>query len=291
MAYDVVIFGIHLTIKPIAFTLRLGTFSWDIYWYGILIATGFFLALVYGNMNAKRFGVDKDKMLDAVLITAPLAILCARIYYVIFDGVKCESIADFFGFGNSSGVAGIAIYGAIIGAFLVGGLTCYLFKISIPDIFDLAALGFLIGQCVGRWGNFVNQEAYGALTGSSWWGMESERTIAELGEGLVHPCFLYESLWCFIGFILIHKLSKKRAFSGEVFLMYCAWYGFGRGFIEILRTDSLMLGPIKVSCLLGFLASALSVTAIVIIRKKLKPEAEYVSLFSENTEGKENETD
>ena len=289
MAYDVVIFGIHLTIKPIAFTLHLGSRTWDVYWYGILIALGFMLALIYGNINAKRFGIDKDKMLDVVLITAPLAILCARIYYVIFDGVKCESIADFFGFGDSSGVAGIAIYGAIIGAFLVGGPLCYLFKIKIPDIFDLAGLGFLIGQCVGRWGNFVNQEAYGAFTNSSFWGMESQKTIAEMGEGLVHPCFLYESLWCLIGFILIHFLSKKRAFSGEVFLMYCAWYGFGRGFIELLRTDSLMLGPIKVSCLLGFLVSVASITAIVIIRRKIKPEAEYVSVFSENMEGNEDE--
>ncbi len=291
MVYDVVIFGIHLTIKPIAFTLHLGSRTWDVYWYGILIALGFMLALIYGNINAKRFGIDKDKMLDVVLITAPLAILCARIYYVIFDGVKCESIADFFGFGDSSGVAGIAIYGAIIGAFLVGGPLCYLFKIKIPDIFDLAGLGFLIGQCVGRWGNFVNQEAYGAFTNSSFWGMESQKTIAEMGEGLVHPCFLYESLWCLIGFILIHFLSKKRAFSGEVFLMYCAWYGFGRGFIELLRTDSLMLGPIKVSCLLGFLVSVASITAIVVIRRKLKPEAEYVSVFSENMEGNEDETD
>ncbi len=291
MAYDVVIFGIHLTIKPIAFTLNLGSRTWDVYWYGILIALGFMLALIYGNFNAKRFGIDKDKMLDIVLITAPLAILCARIYYVIFDGVKCESIADFFGFGESSGVAGIAIYGAIIGAFLVGGPLCYLFKIKIPDIFDLAGLGFLIGQCVGRWGNFVNQEAYGAFTNSSFWGMESQKTIAEMGEGLVHPCFLYESLWCLTGFILIHFLSKKRAFSGEVFLTYCAWYGFGRGFIELLRTDSLMLGPIKVSCLLGFLVSIASITAIVVIRRKLKPEAEYVSVFSENMEGNEDETD
>ena len=119
--------------------------------------------------------------------------------------------------------------------------------------------------------------------------MESQKTIAEMGEGLVHPCFLYESLWCLIGFILIHFLSKKRAFSGEVFLMYCAWYGFGRGFIELLRTDSLMLGPIKVSCLLGFLVSVASITAIVIIRRKIKPEAEYVSVFSENMEGNEDE--
>ncbi len=290
MTYNVTIFGIDITLKPVAFSLSLGGRQWDVYWYGILIATGFLLAIIYGIKNAKRFDIDKDKMLDVVLVAAPVAIFCARLYYVIFDGVKCESIADFFGFGESSGVAGIAIYGAVIGAFVSGGLMCKLKKIKIADMFDLGALGFLIGQGIGRWGNFVNQEAYGSFTNSTFWGMESEKTIAEMGKGLVHPCFLYESLWCITGFFLIHYLSKKRHFSGEVFLMYCAWYGFGRGFIEILRTDSLMWGNIKVSCLLAFLLCIASVTAIIVIRKKLKPEAEYVSVFSENTE-EENETD
>ncbi len=290
MVYDVTIFGITLTIKPISFTINLGSRSWDIYWYGILIALGFALAILYGFKNAERLGIDKDRMLDVVLVAAPVAILCARAYYVIFDGQKCESIADFFGFGNSSGFAGLAIYGGVIGAFVSGALMCKLRKVKITDMFDLGALGFLIGQGIGRWGNFVNQEAYGAFTGSSWWGMESQRTISEMGEGLVHPCFLYESIWCITGFFLIHFMSKKRHFSGEVALMYFAWYGFGRGFIELLRTDSLMWGPIKVSCLLGFMACIASITAIIIIRKKVKPEAEYVSVFSENME-EENETD
>ncbi len=290
MGYEVIIFGIRLYINPIAFTVGLGNRKWDIYWYGILIAVGFLLALIYGFLNSERFNIDKDRMLDVVLITTPVSIFCARLYYVIFDGEKCESISDFLGFGESSGVAGIAIYGAVIGAFVTGGILSRLFKIKFTDMFDLAALGFLIGQCIGRWGNFVNQEAYGAFTGSDFWGMQSPKTIAEMGEGLVHPCFLYESVWCLLGFIIIHFLSRKRCFSGEVFLMYTAWYGFGRGFIEILRTDSLMLGPIKVSCLLGFTVFILSLGTIVIIRKRLKPEAEYVSVFSENTE-EENETD
>ena len=289
MTYFVTIFGIDITLKPIAFSLSLFGRQWDVYWYGILIATGFFLAIVYGWTNAKRFGIDKDKMLDVVLVAAPVAIFCARLYYVIFDGVKCESIADFFGFGSTSGVAGIAIYGAVIGAFVSGGIMCKLKKIKITDMFDLAALGFLIGQGIGRWGNFVNQEAYGSFTNSDFWGMQSNKTIADMGVGLVHPCFLYESIWCILGFFIIHQLSKKRNFSGEVFLMYCAWYGFGRGFIEILRTDSLMWGNIKISCLLAFLLCAASVTAIIVIRNKMKPEKEYVSVFIENMEG-ENET-
>ena len=282
MTYDVIIFGLRITVSPIAFTVNLGFKTWDIYWYGILLATGFFLAILYAMFNAERFNINKDRMLDVVLITTPISILCARIYYVIFDGEKCESIKDFFGFGENSGVAGIAIYGAVIGAFLAGSILCYLFKIKIADMFDLTALGFLIGQCVGRWGNFVNQEAYGSFTHSSFWGMQSQRTVAEMGEGLVHPCFLYESLWCLIGFLIIHFLSKKRHFSGEVFLMYCAWYGFGRGFIEILRTDSLMLGNLKVSSVLGFSVFIASTIALIIIRNKIKPQEEYVSVFSEN---------
>ncbi len=288
--YDVTIFGIDITINPVAFSISLFGNKWDVYWYGIIIATGFLLAIIYGAYNAKRFNIDKEKMLDVVLVAAPVSLVCARLYYVIFDGVKVTSFADLVGFGSSSGVAGIAIYGAVIGAFVSGALMCKLKKIKIADMFDLGALGFLIGQGIGRWGNFVNQEAYGSFTGSSFWGMESDRTISEMGKGLVHPCFLYESLWCILGFVLIHILSKKRNFSGEMFLMYCAWYGFGRGFIEILRTDSLMLGSIKVSCLLAFLLCVASVCAIIIIRRKLKPEAEYVSVFSENMED-ENETD
>jgi phosphatidylglycerol:prolipoprotein diacylglycerol transferase len=284
MTYNVTIFGIHLKINPIAFSIPLGENHWDIYWYGIIIATGFLLALIYGLKNAGRFNINKDKLLDAVLIVTPISVLCARAYYVIFDGEKLTSIGDFFGFGESSGFSGLAIYGAVIGAFVSGVIVCKIFKMKILDVFDLMSLGFLIGQGIGRWGNFVNQEAFGTLTGSSWWGMQSENTEYLLGEGLVHPCFLYESIWCIAGLFIIHKLSKKRKFSGETFLMYLTWYGFGRGFIELLRTDSLMLGPIKVSCLLAFLLFALGLTTIIVVRKKMKPEEEYINQFMENEE-------
>lgn len=303
--YNVTIFGIDITLKPIAFSISIGDGHWDIYWYGIIIAVGFMLALIYGSVNAKRFGIDKDRMLDVVLVATPVAILCARAYYVIFDGEKLQSFGDFFGFGESSGFSGIAIYGGVIGAFVSGFVMCKIRKVKFTDMFDLAALGFLIGQGIGRWGNFVNQEAFGSLTKGA--GMMSSKVINYISlypenfglEGKsyyeissyitennlkVHPCFFYESLWCIAGFVLIHFLSKKRKFSGETFLMYCAWYGFGRGFIEILRTDSLMLGSIKVSCLLAFLLCIASVTAIIVIRKKLKPEAEYIEQFADSAE-------
>lgn len=284
MSYDVTIFGIDITLKPVAFTLPIGN-GWDIYWYGIIIAVGFLLALIYAYTNYKRFNLDIDRVLDVVLVTTPVAILCARAYYIIFDGVKLESIGDFFGFGDSSGFAGLAIYGGVIGAAVMGTIMCKIRKVKMTDMYDLAALGFLIGQGVGRWGNFVNQEAYGTFTGSSFWGMQSDVTLREMGEGLVHPCFLYESIWCIAGFVLIHFLSKKRKFSGEVALMYCAWYGFGRGFIELLRTDSLMLGNIRVSCLLSFVVFIASTVAIFVIRKKIaEKQQEYTNIFEEENE-------
>ena len=284
MSYDVTIFGLHLTLNPIAFTLPIGN-GWDIYWYGIIIATGFLLAIIYGMKNAERFGVSTDKMLDVVIVTTPVAILCARAYYVIFDGQKLESFSDFFGFGTSNGFSGIAIYGAVIGAFACGALMCKIKKIKIFDMFDLAAVAFLIGQGIGRWGNFINQEAYGTFTGSNWWGMQSNRTIAEMGEGLVHPCFLYESIWCIAGFFLINYLSKKRHFSGEVTLMYCVWYGFERAIVENLRTDSLMLGNIRVSVLVSILLCLGAAITIFVVRKNQKltvDDDSYTSMFEDD---------
>lgn len=287
MSYNVTIFGIHLKLSPIAFSIPIGSGHWDIYWYGIIIATGFLLALIYGLKNAPRYGLNSDRMLDVILVATPVAILSARTYYVIFDGEKLNGIGDFFGFGTSSGFAGLAIYGGVIGAFASGAVMCKIRKVKILDMFDVAAAGFLIGQGIGRWGNFINQEAYGAFTGSSFWGMQSEKTVSEMGEGLVHPCFLYESIWCIAGFFILNHFSKKRRFSGEISLMYCVWYGFGRGFIELLRTDSLMIGNLKVSCLLSFLISIAAFSALAVLRNRYKENsslADYEEVFTDNGE-------
>ena len=287
MSYNVTIFGIHLKLSPIAFSIPIGSGHWDIYWYGIIIATGFLLALIYGLKNAPRYGLNSDRMLDVILVATPVAILSARTYYVIFDGEKLNGIGDFFGFGSSSGFAGLAIYGGVIGAFASGAVMCKIRKVKILDMFDVAAAGLLIGQGIGRWGNFINQEAYGAFTGSSFWGMQSEKTVSEMGEGLVHPCFLYESIWCIAGFFILNHFSKKRRFSGEISLMYCVWYGFGRGFIELLRTDSLMIGNLKVSCLLSFLISIAAFSALAVLRNRYKENsgsADYEEVFTDNGE-------
>lgn len=283
MQYDVYFFGLEFTLKPIAFSLPIGKNGWDVYWYGIIIAVGFLSAILYALKNAKIFNIDVDRMLDIALVTTPIAILCARTYYIIFDGEKLTSFSDFFGFSSGSGFSGLAIYGGVIGAFSVGSVMCLVRRVNILDMFDLAAIGFLIGQGIGRWGNFVNQEAYGAFTNSSWWGMQSDRTISEMGEGLVHPCFLYESLWCIAGAVLLHILSKKRNFSGEIALMYGVWYGFGRAIIELMRTDSLMIGVFKVSFLLSILLCVVCLVLILIIRSKIRDNSrEYVPIYEEN---------
>jgi len=295
MSYNVTIFGIHLTLKPVAFSIPIGN-GWDIYWYGIIIAFGFMLALLYAYENAKRFNLDVDRATDVVLVTTPVAILCARAYYLIFDGVKLESIGDFFGFGGS-GFAGLAIYGGVIGALLCGGAMCLIRKVKILDMFDVTALGFLIGQGVGRWGNFINQEAFGGPTGSSWWGMTSEAVVSDFASkgyestALAHPCFLYESIWCIAGFFIIHKLSKNRKFSGEVLFMYGAWYGFGRAIIELLRTDSLMIGNIKVSFLLSVAICIFCICVLVYKNNKIKEnlgEEDYVPMIFEEETPEEN---
>ena len=281
MRYDITIFGIHLSINPIAFTLPIGD-GWDIYWYGIIIALGFMLAILYGIKNAERFNVNNDKMLDVVIVTTPISILCARIYYVIFDGVKVTSISELFGFGSGEGFSGIAIYGAVIGAFACGAIMCKIKKIKIFDMFDLAAIAFLIGQGIGRWGNFMNQEAYGDFTGSTWWGMQSNRTIAEMGEGLVHPCFLYESIWCIAGFFVLNYFSKKRKYSGQITLLYCVWYGFERSIVENLRTDSLMLGKIRISVLVSVIICLAAAITLIVVHQKQRAvvsDDTYVEIF------------
>ena len=280
MKYDVTIFGIDLTLDPVAFTLPIGD-GWDVYWYGVIIAIGFICAIVYGYFKAPKFGIDVDRLLDVVLVATPVAILGARAYYVIFDGEKMESFGEFFGFGGS-GISGLAIYGGVIGAVLGGVVMAIVRKVKIFDLLDLASIGFLIGQGIGRWGNFMNQEAYGDFTGSSWWGMTSNKIVSEYGEGLVHPCFLYESLWCLGGAVLLHFIGKNRKFSGQVALSYCVWYGFGRAIIELLRTDSLMIGSFKVSFLLSALACiAAAVIMVVVLRKKKTATANeaYKAMF------------
>ena len=203
----------------------------------------------------------------------PLGIICARIYYVVFEwGYYAQHPGEIIAIWKG----GIAIYGGIIGTLI--GLFVYsrVKKLSLASLCDLAAFGLLIGQCIGRWGNFVNGEAHGGPTTLPW-GMTID------GQSMVHPTFLYESLWNLAGFVLLHFYSKKRRFKGEIALLYAAWYGAGRAWIEGLRTDSLYIGSVRVSQLLAIISCIAAVAVLARQYRRIKvAKAFYVPETDEN---------
>lgn len=262
--------SLGLTLNPPR-SIEIGSFS--IYYYGILIALGMGLAVAYASRRSKEFGIKEDTLLDGVLWVTPFAILCARAYYCIFTwesyAANPISVLDI-----RSG--GLAIYGGVIGAAVGVTVFCRRRKISLPALLDLCALGFLIGQSIGRWGNFFNREAFGAETTSF---LRMGLMSAYSGKvTYYHPTFLYESLWNAAGFLLLHKLSKKRKYDGQIALSYAAWYGLGRTFIEGLRTDSLYLGPFRVSQLLAAISCFAALLVLVLqMRRKHDSEDLYVN--------------
>jgi len=228
-----------------------------IHYYGLVIALGLMLAVAYCCKRSKQFGLKEDDILDGVLWVTPFAICCARIYYVVFswDAYRNDPISALYIWEG-----GIAIYGGVIGAVLGIMLLCKIKKLRIAAVLDLVLLGFLIGQSIGRWGNFFNREAFGAATEVfSRMGLFNTKTAA---WEYYHPTFLYESLWNAAGFVLLHFLSKRRRYDGQIALGYAAWYGLGRTFIEGLRVDSLYWGPFRVS---QVLAAITCVTAAAIL--------------------------
>lgn len=255
--------GIELTINPIAFSIG----DFNIYWYGIIIATGFTIALCYAMINSKRFGIVQDKLIDAIIVGLITGIIGARLYYVVFypGNTYINNPASIFQIHEG----GLAIYGGIIGGLTGGIIVAKIKNINIPSILDIAALGFLIGQCIGRWGNFINQEAFGTETNLPW-GMVSENTLLETNNP-VHPCFLYESLWCLLGFIFLDIFSRKfKKYNGQIFLLYIVWYGTERFFVEGLRTDSLMLPYVnlRVSQVLAAVSIVISVIILIYFKNK-----------------------
>ncbi len=244
-------------------------FGLEIYWYGVIIAFGFLLAILYGRYRCKDFGCDFDHVIDAILFAVPLAIICARIYYVAFQWAEYKD-DPLSAFNIRNG--GIAIYGGVIGAVIGLLLFSKVKKQPLLPYLDIAGLGLLIGQLVGRWGNFFNREAYGCATSATYF---LRMGLTEYGvTEFVHPTFLYESLWNLLGLILIHFLSKKRKYDGQVFLSYVAWYGLGRVWIEGLRTDSLYIPgtAIRVSQLLAGLSFFAAVGIMLYIHFVKKPD-------------------
>ena len=208
--------GLGLTLNPPA-GFSIGSF--EIRFYGLVIALGLILAVVYALKRRQEFGISEDDLLDGVLWIAPFAIVCARLYYCAFEWDRYAS--------NPISIlyiweGGIAIYGAVIGAALGVFIHCkFIKKISVFAVLDLVSLGFMIGQMLGRWGNFFNREAHGGVS-DSFLRMGLINPYTGTGE-YYHPTFIYESLWNLGGFILIHFLSKKRKYDGQVALMYVAW--------------------------------------------------------------------
>ncbi len=276
----------------VSFELFGQTFA--IRWYAVIIALGLCLAIWYAYRRADEFRISKDAMFDAVLVCALAAIVGARLYYVVFS----EDRAAYFA--NPISIlqiwnGGLAIYGAVIFAFVSGFIMCRVKKIDTLRMFDLAAPGFLIGQAVGRWGNFVNQEAFGGNTTLPWGMSGSEIAGAYAGAVSydpalpVHPTFLYESLWCALGLLVIHIVSKRAyRFRGQLFALYVMWYGTGRFFIEQLRTDSLYFGTMRVSCLVAAL-SVLGGLALYFVFKERESRLPK-TLQDEETVLAENET-
>lgn len=277
-----------------SYTVNIGTMEFEltreaiiigdfpIYWYGVLIALGFMVALIYGFRRAADFGIKTDPLIDVILVGAVASIIGARLYYVLNDDAPLSewSFAEIVDIRDG----GLGFYGALIFAVIFGGIMCKIRKINVFSALDLAGPAFLIAQAIGRWGNFVNQEAFGTNTNLPF-GMYSEKTRDYLMSVMeknpdanldpfapVHPCFLYESIWCLLGFSVVHFLSKLRVFRGETFLYYIVWYGFGRFFIEGLRTDSLYLfnTPIRISQLVAALCVVIGIVLIIFFRKKYK---------------------
>lgn len=261
-----------LTIDPTAFSLG----PIDIRWYGILITTGIILAFIVVQKEMVKRGMHPDFLTDLLIWAVPISIISARIYYVIFswDSYK-DNIADVIKIWEG----GIAIHGALIGAFL----TTYFYTkrrgISFWKVVDIAVPGILIGQIIGRWGNFINQEAHGGPVSQSFlentwipdWIM-NQMTI----DGVTyHPTFLYESLWNVVGLIIILLLRRVRLKRGEMFFFYLTWYSIGRYFIEGMRTDSLYGGDLRAAQIVSIIAIVFSVSMFIWRRYIKKVKVEY----------------
>ena len=280
--------GLGLSFEINRVALSIGGFN--IYWYGVCIAFGICLALVFAFRHSIEFGVDPDSMVDVILIGIVLGIVSARAYYVAMAPFKYESSWERIAIRDG----GLAIYGGIIGGFVFGGLACKWRGVPVLPMFDLAGMGFLIGQGCGRWGNFFNQEAFGCNTTLPW-GMYSQAahdylpsSVVTVPKGVtidpnlpVHPTFLYESIWCFVGLFLLVRYLKKRRFAGDIALRYLIWYGAGRFWIEALRTDSLLLVPsigLRVSQLVAGGAIVGGVIAEILLTKKFRDKPLMVEL-------------
>ncbi len=237
-------------MDKIAFSI----FGRNVMWYGIIITLGIVAACLYVLYRAKKNeGIHTDHVLDYAIYLVVFGVIGARLYYVFtkFDTFRGKDLWETLGNIVAVWEGGLAIYGGIIAGGLTLAIVSLIKKIKLGKAFDMVAPGVMLGQLIGRWGNFCNAEAYGRETDLPWrMGIRaegSEKTI------FVHPTFLYESLWNLVGFLLINLFYKKKKYDGQIFFLYITWYGFGRMLIEGLRTDSLYVGDFRISQVIGFL--------------------------------------
>lgn len=276
------IFGMQISIK----------------WYGFLIAFGFLLAVLFGGRIAYKWKMNLDKMIDVLIWGTVFGILGARLYYVIFHLEEYHSLGEALRIWEG----GLAIYGGLIGGLGAAIVVCRVNGLNLLNLLDIAGMSFLIGQGIGRWGNFTNQEAFGTNTNLPW-GMKSNATmeylfaqqqsLSERGMsvdpgGYVHPTFLYEFLWCILGFFVLYWIMRRhRRFSGQIILCYAIWYGAGRTVIEGLRTDSLYLWNtnLRVSQVLSILLvlGCSALLSVLMVKNKRHPKPiEGVDFFPQD---------
>lgn len=289
--------GLEFHLKPVLLAI---TENFGIHWYGMIIAVGFLLAVLWCCRQSSQFGIKEESCLDILFFAVPLSIIGARLYYVAFEfesyyvpgdiGATLTKIIRIWD-------GGLGIYGGIIVAVLTALVFCKVKKIKFLAFADLGCMGLLIGQLVGRWGNFVNVEAFGSVTDVPWrmagpnvanylkrTAQINTAVYDQIIDGAlgVHPTFLYESMWNLAGLlILVLILKKRRKFDGEMFFTYIAWYGIGRFWIEGLRTDSLFIPgtSLRVSQLLALVSALAAIGGIIymLLVKKPGPEKLYVN--------------
>ncbi len=273
-------------VNSVAFTI----FGIDIAWYALLITLGMIACVAYVIMQAKKIGITYEDVIDFALFTIPIGIIGARLYYVLTT-LDTGNYKNFFDVFNIRG-GGLAIYGGIIAGGITVLAVCYFKKINFLAFADCVAPGVLLAQGVGRWGNFMNGEAYGSLC--DWFcrmGLDNSNTLADFGTGemvYVHPTFLYESLWNFMGVLLVYLFGRyiHKKYDGQLFIMIFGWYGFGRMLIEGLRTDSLYIPgtPLRISQVLAAVIFVISVIALIYFEIKKPSRAFYHKESASNDE-------
>ncbi|MBQ7971029.1 MAG: prolipoprotein diacylglyceryl transferase [Clostridia bacterium] len=285
-------FGIgEFKINPTVFSIIPGKLT--IEWYALIICVGLVVTYIVCDLLTDRFDVSKDDLLDVLLFGLPAGFIGARIWYILGDLESFDSFLEMISVWNG----GLAIYGGIFGGCLAGYFVCRYKKVSFLNMLDLSAIGFMVGQIIGRWGNFANVEVFGIETDLPWRmgvNIMNDAGIALNEWTYVHPLFLYESLWNLIGLLLIFAYMDSRKFKGELFLLYTAWYGIGRAWMEPLRdtTYNLHIFGIRVNMVLAIAIAVFAIAALIVlyirkparfVRVKKEPEsieAAYEKQFS-----------